>query len=329
MTKYLFNALLCFSLLMLAAAEVRAQETAIQGTVEDAETNEKLPGVSISVTGTTLGTLTNEEGEFKLNLPSGSETLKISYLGYQTKEVSVDGQATLEIKIQKATLAIDELVVTGYQVKRKGELTGAISQIQGEDVAKTPTPNVLRSLQGKMAGLKIDDRGGQPGAENMNILIRGQETFGENAPLVIIDGVPASVARLSSLSPNDIADVNVLKDASAAIYGARAANGVIVVETKRGARETSSITIDANTGFSSYTTIPKMMNSFQNATYQNEMEARYGRSLTFSEEDLKLYKNGSEPLTHPNTDWYALTLRKHTPQSQVNIAARGGTKKVS
>ncbi len=302
----------------------RAQQLTVSGTVKDAETGQALPGVTIAVKGTTTGTSTNSAGAFQLSVPDAKDTLKVSYIGYQTKEVAVNGRGTINIELQSQSLKINELVVTGYQTKQKGELTGAISQIDGSEISKSPTPNLTRNLEGRLPGLKINDRGGEPGSANMNILIRGQETFGENAPLVIVDGIPSSTSQLANLSSDNIASVSVLKDASAAIYGARAANGVIVVTTKRGKKGQSSITIDANTGVSTFTILPKMMSAYQNAKYQSEMETRYGRVLTYSEEDLELFKNGSQPLTHPNTNWYDVTLRKYAPQSQASITAQGG-----
>src|SRR5699024_1389224 len=138
-------------------------------------------------------------------------------------------------------------------------------------------------------------------------------------------GVPRGMNDLSNLSSQDIASVNVLKDASAAIYGARAANGVIVVETKRGVEGASEITLKASSGFSTFTRIPELMSSYQNAKYLNEMQARYGRQLSWTEKDLRLFKDGSAPITHPNTDWYGETLRDYAPQSHFNISAAGGT----
>src|SRR5699024_3006169 len=142
------------------------------------------------------------------------------------------------------------------------------------------------------------------------------------------DGVPSTEGEFANLTPQNIASVSVLKDASAAVYGARAANGVIVVTTKRGQRGTSTITINANTGVSTYTTIPKMMNAAQYAEYKTEMQKRYGRTLSFTQKDIKLFKNGTKPLTHPNTNWYSEVLKKYAPQSHVTISGQGGTDNV-
>src|SRR5699024_9470314 len=263
----------------------------ITGSVTDANSGQTLPGVNILVKGTTTGASTDADGNFELTVPSLQDTLVVTYIGYQRQEVPINGRTNLSIQLNPEAIMGEEMVVTGYVEKARGEVIGSVGTIDGEEITKSPSVSLERGLQGKVAGLKISDRGGEPGSSDLNMLIRGKATLGDNSPLVIIDGVPRGMDDLSNLSSQDIASVNVLKDASAAIYGARAANGVIVVETKRGVEGASEITLKASSGFSTFTRIPELMSSYQNAKYLNEMQARYGRQLSWTEKDLRLFKD--------------------------------------
>ncbi|SHG58599.1 TonB-linked outer membrane protein, SusC/RagA family [Fodinibius roseus] len=309
-------------------ANLYAQQQNVNGTVTDASTSETMPGVNVLVKGTTMGTSTDAEGRYELAVSSLSDTLVFSFVGYRTQEVPINGRTSIDLELQSQAIGGEELVVVGYSEQQRGDLTGSISQIDGQEIAEVPTLEISRGLQGKMSGLKINDRGGEPGSANMDILVRGKETLGNNSPLVIIDGIPSGMGDLESLSSRDISSVNVLKDASAAIYGARAANGVILVTTKRGAEGTTELSINASSGISKFTRVPEVMNSWQLATYQNEMQERYGRVKSWTEEDIRLFREGTNPITHPNTDWHNAVFDDYTPESRINIAASGGTESV-
>ena len=172
----------------------------------------------------------------------------------------------------------------------------------------------------------VNNRGGIPGSDDATILIRGQSTLGDNSPLIIIDGIPRP--SFAHLSPNDVESISVLKDAAAAIYGAQAANGVIIIKTKRGKVGESEIRLSSNYGISAFTQLPKYMDAFQYATWENEIADRYGRVRQWSDEDLQKYQDGSSPLTHPNTDFYSEVFREWSPYTHHNLSASGGSEKV-
>ncbi|PSR54037.1 TonB-dependent receptor [Adhaeribacter arboris] len=319
--RYLLLFFLCF----IAFVEAYAQGVTLKGKITD-ENGAALPGVTVLLKGTSTGTATGTDGSFSLPVPNAAGTLVVSFIGYLTQEVPINNQSTFNISLASDTKALEEVVVIGYGEKEKGELTGAIANINGKNIEQTSQMNLTQALQGKIPGLVVNNRGGIPGSDDANIIIRGQSTLGNNAPLIVIDGVPRE--SFSHLTPNDIESISVLKDAAAAIYGARAANGVIIVKTKRGKAGQSEIRLSSNYGVSSFTSLPKYMNSYQYATWENEISERYGRAIQWTAEDLEKYRNGTSPLTHPNTDFYKEVFRDWAPQSHHNLSASGGSEKV-
>ncbi len=207
-----------------------AQQIAIKGQVTSAE-GEALPGVTVIVKGTVTGTITDIDGNYSLNVPSQSSILSYSFVGYKTQEVTVGSQTNIDVALAADVLGIDEVVVTGYSVQRKRDLTGAVGIVEAEELKSQPTGNVANQLQGRTSGVTVIGSG-EPG-ETSKVRIRGFSSFENNTPLYIVDGVPTQ--DISNLNPNDVQSMSVLKDAGAAsIYGSRASNGVIVVTTKRG-----------------------------------------------------------------------------------------------
>ena len=302
------------------------QQIEINGRVTDAETGDPLPGVNIVVQGTTTGTTTDMDGNYSIEA-SADATLVFSFVGYQEKTVSVQSQEEINVALQQAVTELEEVVAVGYGTRERGELTGSVTDVDGASIEQMPAMNITKTLQGKMAGLVVSDRGGEPGQNDANLLIRGSHTLGNNSPLIVIDGVPRS--GFGNLSPNDIEDISVLKDASAAIYGARAANGVIVIRTKRGEKgQEPQIRLNSSYGVSSFTRVPEMMSSWQFAKYRNEVEQRFGRSKHYTEEDLQKFKSGEFPRTHPNTDWYNETFKDFAPKSHHNLSVTGGSENI-
>lgn len=302
-----------------------AQQRAITGTVTDAN-RQPLPGVTVMVKGTTQGTVTNTDGNYTLSNVPEDATLVFSFVGMRMQEVNVRNQTNVNAMLAEEAIGLEEVIAVGYGTREKGRLTGAISNIDGTEIEQSPTVNLQQSIQGRMPGLKINDRGGEPGREGMEMLIRGKSTLGNNSPLIVIDGVPRS--SFSDINPEDIEGISVLKDASAAIYGARAANGVILVTTRRGKSGTSEVSINANYGLSSFIRLPKLMSSYQYVSYLNEIDERYGRTPVWDEEDLQKFQSGNYPLTHPSTDWYKETFNNYVPQTKYDISANGGTEQV-
>lgn len=209
------------------------QNSIVNGKITDAN-GEPIIGASIVIKGTTNGTITDFDGNFMLEVPTKA-TLVVSYVGYKTLEVPVNGKKTLNINLKEDTEMLDEVVVVGYGTQKKATLTGSVSQVGGEELKKVSTVNLTNTLAGKTAGVIANTRSGEPGADDATILIRGKGTLGNTSPLIVVDGIAdRSFSRLNS---EDVESISVLKDASAAIYGARAANGVILVTTKRVKKE--------------------------------------------------------------------------------------------
>ena len=249
----------------------------VTGTVVD-EIGEPLIGVSVLVKGTTIGTITNLDGQFTIDLPSGKNELEISYIGYKNQLIVVGSNTQLSIKLVPDTKTLDEVVVIGYGTVKKRDLTGAVTSMKNQDIVAAPTSNVMEALQGKVAGMDIMKTSGQVG-EDVSILLRGSRSiYGSNEPLFIIDGVPGSY---NQVNPSDIESVDVLKDASStAIYGSAGANGVVIITTKRGKEGKASVNFDAYYGFSG------------SPEYFHGMK---GEEWTAYQREAYKYKNGQYP----------------------------------
>ncbi|MBD8488997.1 TonB-dependent receptor [Echinicola sp. CAU 1574] len=326
--------LFCMSLvfLMLCTVPDVFGQQQINGQVLD-ENGKGLPGASVLVIGTSNGTVTDLDGNFKLTVSSENPVLKVSFIGYESQEITVNGRSTIEVNLQPDMQALNEVVVVGYGEQKKATLTGSISQVEGRDLQNSPQPNVSNSLAGRFSGIIANNRGGEPGYDGSSFSIRGLATTGNNDVLVVIDGVPGQIGGLERLNPNDIESVSVLKDASAAIYGSRAANGVILVTTKRGEFGKPVISYSFNQGFSSPTRLPEMADAATYGQIRNEI-AYYnnpdgGMNQVYSESDLALFGNGSDPLNYPNTDWAAASLNNVALQNQHNLSVRGGSESMS
>lgn len=232
----------------------------VTGTVTDAENDTPLPGVNIIVKGTTTGTTSDMDGRYELVAPSADDTLVYSFIGYATREIPIDGRTTIDVALAPAVLQGEELVVTGYQVQRAADLTGAISLVDEEALVNTPADNPIESLQGRVPGLYVSPAG-KPG-DAPAVRIRGLSTLNDNNPLYVIDGVPTKGIIAQRLNPNDIESIQVLKDAaSASIYGSRASNGVIVITTKRAGRETLEVNYSSDFTLSEYANRQQVLNT--------------------------------------------------------------------
>jgi TonB-linked SusC/RagA family outer membrane protein len=296
----------------------------ITGKVTD-DKGRPLEGATILVKGTQTGTNSDANGNFSIDAEPNS-TLVISFVGFESTEVKIGSQTNISVQLKPTVATSDEVVVVGYGTKQRGEITGSISTLSNESLVKNRTTDLVKSMQGSVPGLIIKDVGGAPGREDASILIRGTHTLGDNTPLFVVDGVPQS--SITQLSPYDIADISVLKDASAAIYGARAANGVIIVTTKRGKQGKTQLQFNSNYGVNSLTREPHVMNAWQWATYRNEILERTGEPMRYTEDDIEKYRSGSDPLTHPNTDWYKASFKKYATTGDHNLSVSGGSEKV-
>jgi len=244
----------------------------VTGTVTASDTEEPLSGVTVLVKGTTTGTYTDAEGKFTVNVPDLNSTLVLSYVGYSTIEIPLEGRSEITITLQQDVTSLDEVVVVGYGSQKKRDVTAAIASVSEREIAEIPVASPAQALQGRVAGVDIQNAGGRPG-QNPNILIRGRRSINAgNDPLFVVDGIPlTNDGTAFDINPQDIASVEILKDAaSTSIYGSRGANGVILITTKRGSQGKTTISYDGFAGISSAIRQVDMMNGEEFANLKRE-----------------------------------------------------------
>lgn len=314
--------------LSLVMSATFAQKIKVKGNVTDDKGNQ-LSGVTISEKGTSNATATNAAGGFELNAETG-KTLIFRIVGYEPKEVVYTG-GTLNISLTSSNTALDEVVVVAFGTQKKANLTGSVASITPKQLAERPVTSLQNALQGISPGITVLSRPGEVAkGNNATITVRGRSNLGSPSPMFIIDGIPATSTEFSAINPNDISSMSVLKDAaSSSLYGSRAANGVILVTTKKGGGERPVVGFSANYALQSATYLPNYANSVEYTTLYNRAMRNAGKNETFTAEQIELYKNGSQPDLYPNTDWYNEVLDKTAPQKDfsVNITAPGKTTK--
>lgn len=318
------NALFILSLLLTISISF-AQQFSVTGVVTDAKTGEPIPGANVIEKNTSNGTVTDFDGKYSIEVGSDA-ILVFSFVGMQTKEVAVNGNTEINVTLDEDTALLDEVVVVGYGTQKKVNLTGSISSIDSDDLVKNATSNVSSALAGRMSGVVTIQSSGEPGADIASINIRGLSSLNSNAPLILVDGIPRSI---NSLNPNDIQSISVLKDAAAAaIYGMRASNGVILVTTKRGGSTKPQLSVNMYTGAQVPTRMPDFLDSYNYAVLLNEANRNDGVPEPYSAEDLEKYQSGSNPDTHPNTDWIGETLDSYSVMNSFDISVRGSYEKL-
>ena len=310
-----------FLLCVMFTATAFAQQKTIKGTVVDA-TGEPLIGVNVSVKGTTIGIITDIDGNYTLEVPSKS-TIVFSYIGYQTQEIPAGNQSTINVTLKEDTQKLEEVVVVGYGTQKKVTVTGSVASVSGEELKASPTTNLTNGMVGRMPGVIGFQTADEPGGGGTTIRIRGTNSLGSNDPLVVIDGVPDRDGGMNRLNPTEIESISVLKDASAAIYGARAANGVVLITTKRGKEGKPVVSFNASAGFSQPTRLPKMTNSYEYATMLNEVLPG-----SFSDEQLEGFRTHANPWKYPDTNWFDEIVKTASPMYRADIGVSGGTEKV-
>ena len=302
----------------------------ISGIVSD-QSGEPLIGVNVSVKGSSTGTMTNTDGTFSITVPA-SATLVFSYIGYNTIEQVIGSQTSFTIVMGEDLQLLEEVVVIGYGVQKKETLTGSVSNIKTEEIARSPVSNLTNSLMGKMPGIISQQITAEPGEDGANLYIRGRSTLNDNSPLILVDGIDRD---FSQLSPNEIESITILKDASAtAVYGVRGANGVILVTTKRGAEGKPTVNYNGYVGIQNPTRVPKFLNSYDYAVLYNEASRNDNPLITdnqlqYQPSDLEKYKNHSSPYTHPDVDWYDVTRQKNAVQQRHFVSLSGGAKTIA
>lgn len=303
--------------LSLASIDQQKDVVKIAGKVID-EQGEGVIGANVMEKGTTNGTITDLDGKFYLEV-SGKSILQVSYIGFNTQEIQVNGQKLFTVRMTEDSQSLDEVVVVGYGTQKKLNLTGAVATLKNEELVKTPVASTTNALVGRLPGLIAKQKSGQPGFDAADINIR---SFG--SALVIVDGVEQS---FNNIDANEIESVSILKDASAAIYGARAGNGVILVTTKRGQSGKPNILFNGTLTSQSYTNFPEPVDAGQYATLFREAQINSGvpeNQTKFSEEDIAKYFAGNDP-QYPSTNWYDEIMKKSALQQQYNLTIRGGT----
>ena len=311
-----------------ATPEVEAvkQQKSINGIVAD-EQGEPIIGASVLEKGTTNGTITDLDGRFTLSIGKGTELI-VSYVGYTTKTVKIGNQSTIKIVLIEDTKTLDEVVVIGYGTQKKSSVTGAIDVISSKTIEQVPVSNIAYSLQGTVPGLIITDNGGKPGS-TPSLNIRAIGTMSSTEPLVIIDGVPAGLGDFYALSSTDVESVSVLKDASsAAIYGSRASNGVLLVTTKKGNKDKNpTVDISYTASMQTPTKVPELNNSWNYAMLVNESYVQAGGNPLYTDEEIQMMRDGSNPDYYANTNWWKSAVKSNDSMHQANVRVSGGTAK--
>lgn len=304
------------------AAIVQQNETC-KGVVKDA-TGEAVIGASVVVKGTTNGIITDFDGNFSLSGVTVGSTIVVSYVGYQTQELKWNG-STLNIVLKEDSKTLSEVVVVGYGTQKKANLSGSVAMVDSKELENRPIQNISSGLQGLMPGVTVTGTNGAPGMDAGNIRVRGVGTLNSAGPYILVDGV--ETGTLSSVDPNDIETISVLKDAaSAAIYGSKAANGVILITTKRGKTGKPKISYSGYVSFQNATNMIERMGSYEYATLLNQALEAEGMAKRFSDEELQKFKDGTDP-NYPDTDWYDLAYKTGV-QHRHNINVNGGAENV-
>jgi len=331
---FLFLRWLSVFLMLLIGQTLSAQQRQVTGIVKDLA-GEPIIGASVLEKGTTNGAITDLDGNFKLTVSNVEKAvLQISYVGYQTQQIPVNGKTLLNVILKENTKLLDEVVVVGYGAQKKESVVGAISQVSSKELLASPAANISQAIAGKIPGVITTQTSGAPGQDDTKINIRGRATFaGDGSPLILVDGVER---EFSQIAPDDIETISVLKDASAtAVYGVRGANGVMLITTKRGRDQKPEVSLTANMQIQSPTRSDTYLDSYQSVTLLEEALKNDGLPSQFSANDIEMYRksaagqlSGLDAMLYPNVNWYNEVLKSSAPAQRYNASVRGGTKRM-
>jgi TonB-linked SusC/RagA family outer membrane protein len=316
--------LLCF------LGQAYSQGLQVTGKVTRKSNGEALAGATVNVKGTTTSTSTDAAGNYSISVPSAGSVLSVSYAGTLVQEITVQAAGVVNFALDNNTATtLDDVVVVGYGQQRKASVTGSISTVKSKELLQSPVADLSNALQGRVPGIITKQGSGEPGRDNANIYIRGNSTYGATMePLFVVDGIVRSFRDFSQLDPNEVESVSILKDASsAAIFGVRGANGVVLVTTKRGKAGKMSASYSFNYGFQKVTKFNNNLGSHEYAVLLNEALMNDGLPLAFTNEDIENFKSGTDPILYPNTNWQKLVLGGSAPMMQHNLSFSGGSEK--
>lgn len=308
------------------------QKKNISGRVRDSK-GQPLPGATVVIKGTTIGVVTDANGQFKLNVTPDTKIISVSFIGMKPLDISIAGKTTIEITLQDEVVGVDEVVVVGYGTQKKASVTGAISTVGSKLLLQSPQANISNALVGRMPGLLSVQRSGQPGADQATLRIRGAGTFtGSTDPLIMVDGIETD--NYNNIDPNEIESIAILKDASAtAVYGVRGANGVLIITTKRGQDGKPQVSYSVQHAISNFTNVRHSMNAADYAKSFN-MARRYTGYSTgtynpaYTDAAIAHYTSHDDPIFYPDVDWFPYMFGKSSGQTQHNLNISGGTDKV-
>jgi len=300
------------------------QKRQITGTVTDKNGTPQI-GVNIVITGSILGTTTDINGKYSIDVPEGSKSLTFTFIGMIPQEITIGTLTGINVTMVESAIGLEEVVVVGYGIQKKVNLTGSISSVSVTQLEAKPITNISSALQGEMAGVTVVQNNGQPGKDQGVIRIRGIGTLGNSDPMIVVDGI---VSTMDNINPNDIESISVLKDAaSASIYGSRAANGVILVTTKKGKAGVTTVHYNTYFGKQKATRLPNFLPSWQASSFYNEALVNEGKSPRYSDAEIQKFKDGSDPNNYPNTDWMSLFYNGSGLEQSHYLDVSGGNEK--
>ena len=332
------------AVLMFFSAGVMAQVT-VTGTVLD-DIGEGAVGATVREKGTQNGTLTDMDGKFSIKVSKPNAVLTVSYVSFKTQEVALNGRRNVTITLESDSKTLSETVVIGYGTQKKVTLTGAVSNVSGEELLKAPVANLGNALQGHLPGIQVVQENGMPGNDKPKIRVRGTGSLNSAEPLVLVDGVERD---FSQIDPNEVADISILKDASAtAVFGVRGANGVILVTTKRGETGKAQVSVNASASVQQIADYIDFVDSYNygrmwnyaaitdtrdaanwpGTTYISDYTPYAGDGIRFNQQAMQHFKDGDMPMTYPNVNWRNYLMKDAAWQEQVNVNVSGGTDKM-
>lgn len=313
-------------------AAVQDDGITITGVVRD-EGSQPMVGAIVYSPEYNIATMTDDKGWYSITVPKTGIEIQVSFIGYKTFTFTVGNKAVQNVLLEDETHTLDDAVVVAYGTQRKATVTGSVAAVSTKDLLQSPQANISNALAGRMPGLLSVQRSGEPGNDASTLRIRGVGTFaGDQDPLIMVDGIETE--NYNNIDPNEIESITILKDASAtAVYGVRGANGVLLIQTKRGELGKPKVSLSTNVAFTTFPELRENMNSYEwadglNRAYMYDSYISGSYTPQYSAEALEHYRTGDSPILYPSMDWYDYMLRDYSMQTQSNINIRGGSKRV-